>query len=148
MRTTGLWSPAGLFPGATSTDRILGCFGCNRAAIAVAIDEIRRRDVPGSAQTDRLVAVPPASRVGADSVPPVSEDADDPTPDPTPDVAADVASAATDSSSIDLVAIEADLDGVQAALTRLADGTYWTDESTGEAIPAEVLAADPLARRA
>ncbi len=49
---------------------------------------------------------------------------------------------------IDLVGIEADLDGVQAALARLADGTYWTDEVTGEAIPADVLAADPLARRA
>ena len=49
---------------------------------------------------------------------------------------------------IDLAAIEADLDGVQAALTRLADGTYWTDEVTGEPIPADVLATDPLTRRA
>ncbi len=49
---------------------------------------------------------------------------------------------------IDLAGIEADLDGVQAALVRLADGTYWTDEVTGAAIPADVLAADPLARRA
>lgn len=49
---------------------------------------------------------------------------------------------------IDLAGIEADLDGVQAALTRLADGIYWTDEVTGDPIPAEVLAADPLARRA
>lgn len=49
---------------------------------------------------------------------------------------------------IDLAAIEADLDGVQAALDRLADGTYWTDEVSGAAIPDEVLAADPLARRA
>ncbi len=51
-------------------------------------------------------------------------------------------------AAIDLAGIEADLDGVQAALTRLADGTYWTDEVTGEPIPTEVLAADPLARRA
>ena len=50
-------------------------------------------------------------------------------------------------SEIDVVGIEADLDGVQAALTRLADGTYWTDEVTGTPIPADVLAADPLARR-
>ncbi len=49
---------------------------------------------------------------------------------------------------IDVIGIEADLDGVQTALTRLADGTYWTDEVSGEPIPAEVLAADPLARRA
>ena len=51
-------------------------------------------------------------------------------------------------AEIDVVSIEADLDGVQTALTRLADGTYWTDEVTGEPIPADVLAADPLARRA
>ncbi|MEP1123342.1 MAG: hypothetical protein ABJH68_05560 [Ilumatobacter sp.] len=49
---------------------------------------------------------------------------------------------------IDLVGIESDLDGVQAALARLADGTYWTDEVTGEPIPADVLDVDPLARRA
>lgn len=48
---------------------------------------------------------------------------------------------------IDLAGIEADLDGVQAALTRLADGSYWTDEVTGEPIPAAVLATDVLARR-
>lgn len=57
---------------------------------------------------------------------------------------------ATDASiaEIDIAGIEADLDGVQAALDRLADGTYWTDEVTGEAIATDVLAADPLARRA
>jgi hypothetical protein len=49
---------------------------------------------------------------------------------------------------IDLAAIEAELDGVQAALTRLADGTYWTDEVSGDQIPDEVLASTPLARRA
>jgi len=49
---------------------------------------------------------------------------------------------------IDVAGIEADLDGVQAALGRLADGTYWTDEVTGEPIPTDVLAVDPLARRA
>jgi RNA polymerase-binding transcription factor DksA len=48
---------------------------------------------------------------------------------------------------IDLDAMTADLDGVDAALVRLADGTYWTDEVTGEPIPPEVLAADPIARR-
>lgn len=49
---------------------------------------------------------------------------------------------------IDLAGIEADLDGVQAALARLADGSYWTDEVTGAPIAAETLSADPLARRA
>ena len=48
----------------------------------------------------------------------------------------------------DLDAIERDLDGVEAALARLDDGTYWTDEVTGEPIPDPVLAADPVARQA
>ncbi len=48
---------------------------------------------------------------------------------------------------IDLDVIETDLAGVEAALSRLAEGTYWTDEVTGEPIPDEVLSADPTARR-
>jgi len=48
----------------------------------------------------------------------------------------------------DLDTIEADLDGVQSALGRLADGTYWTDEVTGEPILTATLDADPLSRRA
>ena len=41
-----------------------------------------------------------------------------------------------------------DLAGVERALERLEDGTYWTDEVTGEPLPDELLAADPTARRA
>ena len=48
---------------------------------------------------------------------------------------------------VDLDAIERDLADVEAALRRLDDGTYWTDEVTGDTIPDETLAADPLARR-
>ena len=48
----------------------------------------------------------------------------------------------------DLDAVARDLDGVDAALRRLDDGSYWTDEVTGAPIPDEVLAADPVARRA
>lgn len=48
----------------------------------------------------------------------------------------------------DLNAIEADLAGVEAALTRLDAGTYFTDEVTGQALADEVLAANPIARRA
>lgn len=48
----------------------------------------------------------------------------------------------------DLDAIEADLAGVEAALTRLDAGTYFTDEVTGEVIDEDLLAANPLARRA
>jgi RNA polymerase-binding transcription factor DksA len=53
-----------------------------------------------------------------------------------------------DRSSIDLASITTDLDGVEAALTRLDDGTYWSDETTGAPIPDEVLAARPVTRRA
>lgn len=48
----------------------------------------------------------------------------------------------------DLARIERDLAGVEAALRRLDDGSYWTDEVTGGPIPDDVLAADPVARRA
>ena len=49
---------------------------------------------------------------------------------------------------MDLDAIGRDLDAVEAALERLAQGTYRTDEVTGAPIPDEVLAGDPTARRA
>jgi RNA polymerase-binding transcription factor DksA len=47
---------------------------------------------------------------------------------------------------IDLDAIERDLTDVQSALERLNDGSYWTDEITGDSIPDEVLATFPLTR--
>ncbi|MDW3216054.1 MAG: hypothetical protein R8G01_18805 [Ilumatobacteraceae bacterium] len=59
--------------------------------------------------------------------------------DPTP---ADPATA-----SPDLAAIERDLTAVEAALAALDDGSYWVDEVTGDPIPDEVLAANPVARR-
>ena len=48
---------------------------------------------------------------------------------------------------LDLDAIERDLADVEVALTRLAAGTYWTDEVTGAALPHDLLAANPTARR-
>ena len=55
----------------------------------------------------------------------------------------------TDSATeLDLDVIERDLAAVETALQRLSDGTYWTDEVTGQPIPEPVLAADPTARRA
>ena len=50
--------------------------------------------------------------------------------------------------SLDLERIERDLAGVEAALVRLDEGTYWTDEVTGQPIPDDVLATDPVTRRA
>lgn len=52
-----------------------------------------------------------------------------------------------DRVAVDLDRIEADLAGVEAALQRLDAGTYWTDEVSGDPIPDDVLAADPVARR-
>lgn len=48
---------------------------------------------------------------------------------------------------LDLARIEQDLAGVEAALRRLDDGTYWTDEVTGEPLDETLLLADPVARR-
>ena len=48
---------------------------------------------------------------------------------------------------VDLDAVERDLTAVEVALNRLADGTYWTDEVTGQPIPEDVLVRNPLARR-
>lgn len=46
---------------------------------------------------------------------------------------------------IDLDSIERDLDAVDRALDRLADGTYGTDEITGQQIADDVLENDPTA---
>ncbi|TDT15228.1 hypothetical protein BDK89_0793 [Ilumatobacter fluminis] len=82
----------------------------------------------------------PAAAPTSPGAEPVAETADGPqTPAPVgPDEAPD---------PLDLERIGRDLDGVEAALRRLDDGTYWSDEVTGEALPDELLAADPVARR-
>jgi RNA polymerase-binding transcription factor DksA len=53
-----------------------------------------------------------------------------------------------DAAEVDLDEIERDLAGVETALQRLSDGTYWTDEVTGAPIADHLLAADPTVRRA
>lgn len=55
---------------------------------------------------------------------------------------------ANDHDGIDLDAIQSDLSAVQAALDRLNDGTYWTDEVTGDAIPDHILERRPTVRTA
>lgn len=75
--------------------------------------------------------------------------ATDVTADATSDVTADITSdTGHRRAAVDLDIVEHDLDGVEAALRRLDDGTYWSDETTGRPIPDDVLAADPVARRA
>lgn len=49
---------------------------------------------------------------------------------------------------LDLDRIEADLADVEIALARLDTGEYWRDEVTGALLDDEVLAANPVARRA
>lgn len=48
---------------------------------------------------------------------------------------------------LDLDAIETELAGVDTALARLDDGTYWTDEVTGEPLSTTLLETHPTARR-
>lgn len=75
--------------------------------------------------------------------------ADTPATLDTPDrAAADVAAPTAPTAPLDLAEIERDLVAVEAALPRLDDGSYWVDEVTGEAIPDDVLADNPGARRA
>jgi RNA polymerase-binding transcription factor DksA len=50
--------------------------------------------------------------------------------------------------ALDLDAVERDLADVESALSRLDDGTYWTDEISGELLDDELLAERPTARRA
>jgi RNA polymerase-binding transcription factor DksA len=69
---------------------------------------------------------------------PNNPDGDHPMPD----------SVRTSEPEVDLDAIERDLADVERALERLSDGTYWTDEVTGEPIADHVLADDPTTRRA
>jgi RNA polymerase-binding transcription factor DksA len=52
-----------------------------------------------------------------------------------------------DHGRAELDGIERVLADVDAALERLDEGTYWTDEVTGAELDPELLAADPLARR-
>ncbi len=74
---------------------------------------------------------------------------DSPVTDTTDVVLADAvaAPAITVGTPIDLDAIEDDLAGVEIALARLEDGSYWTCEVTGKPLPDDLLATDPVARR-
>jgi len=60
---------------------------------------------------------------------------------------ADTAAPAHSAAPLDLDGIERDLADVEVALARLDAGTYWTDEVTGDPLPAEFLANQPTARR-
>ena len=74
-----------------------------------------------------------------------------PAPPPGDDAAGVVAAAEAlveaAALEVDLDATAADLDGVDAALRRLDDGTYGTCEVCSVELPDDVLAADPTTRR-
>lgn len=55
---------------------------------------------------------------------------------------------AAPAAPVDLDRVERDLEGVETALARLDAGTYWTDEVDGAPLGDDLLAADPVARRA
>lgn len=98
----------------------------------------------------RATAFDPSAAGPTTSFGEVSDSPDTPLPATAEDGAAVLTdpSAATEADPVDLDAIERDLNAVDVALNRLADGTYWTDEVTGEPIPDHVLTHDPTARRA
>ena len=87
-----------------------------------------------------------ASNVDAMTDAELDADSDAATATPDADLADPAPEAEVD--AIDLDAMAADLDAVDAALVRLADGSYWTDEVTGEPLPSDLLESNPLARRA
>jgi RNA polymerase-binding transcription factor DksA len=68
-------------------------------------------------------------------------------PGPEPADAHDAPASSAVGSPVDLDRIAQDLVDVEVALERLDEGTYWTCEVTGEPLPDELLAADPVARR-
>ncbi len=83
------------------------------------------------------------------SADPMTEEAAEGVETVVPDDGVEAAGATTtDPPALDLDRVASDLAAVETALARLDDGTYWTDEVTGEPIPDDVLDADPIARRA
>ena len=112
-----------------------------------ATSELVQRRSPSGNVTDVTDLQPePQSEPGGRPHDPVDDVALDPPPDRRS--RSDSDAAAEDPGTPDLEAIERDLSSVEAALVRLDDGSYWTDEVTGEQIPDSVLADDPIARRA
>lgn len=106
--------------------------------------------MPDDAASDDADEPAAAARVFmAADAPPVQNDDDDTDVDDPPDEPVAVAPEPEPEPEplLDLTQIERDLAGVEAALRRLDEGTYWTDEVTGEPIDELVLAADPVARR-
>jgi RNA polymerase-binding transcription factor DksA len=89
---------------------------------------------------DEIITADPAASLAEGDSTQAADERESTEADEPPDDAAD--------DRLDLDAIESDLAGVEVALARLSDGTYWTDEATGEPLPDELLASSPTARHA
>jgi hypothetical protein len=88
-----------------------------------------------------MSSLPPPSPVVAPGPAPVVA------PAPEQAGAPDASTGTAVGTPIDLDRIAQDLADVEVALERLDEGTYWTCEVTGETLPDDLLAADPVARR-
>jgi len=88
-----------------------------------------------------MSSLPPPSPVVAPGPAPVGAAA------PEQAGAPDASTGTAVGTPVDLDRIAQDLADVEVALERLDDGTYWTCEVTGEPLPDDLLAADPVARR-
>lgn len=96
---------------------------------------------PGPAAPDDAAAGAPTAPGTLTAPGPEPRDGTDRADEPEPAVVEAAAPA------VDLAAIAADLADVELALARLANGSYWTDEVTGETLPDELLESSPTARR-
>jgi hypothetical protein len=88
-----------------------------------------------------MSSLPPPSPVVAPGPAPVVA------PAPEQAGAPDASTGTAVGTPIDLDRIAQDLADVEVALERLDEGRYWTCEVTGEPLPDDLLAADPVARR-
>ena len=88
-----------------------------------------------------MSSLPPPSPVVAPGPSPVA------TPGSHSAGAPDASTVTAVGTPVDLDRIALDLADVEIALERLDEGTYWTCEVTGEPLPDDLLAADPVARR-
>ena len=121
--------------------------GVDATAVTAVSDERR----PATASVARVIDPEPTDQAPTDVAPADPQtDAAEPVPDPAGAISAADAAPGEPSGheAVDLDAIERDLDDVETALARLAEGTYRVDELTGEPLPDELLERNPTARRA
>lgn len=70
-----------------------------------------------------------------------------PVPVPVDALESSLDEAPPEAPTVDLEAVATELADVEIALARLDNGSYWTDEVTGEPLPDELLERSPVTRR-